>query len=522
MIQVIETEGLFGAEATLLLLFVVIILVALAARQFRLPYTTVLVVVGLGIALSGVFPKIELTPDLVLLVFLPPLAFEAAFHLRWERLRRDLVPVGIFALFGVVLTTLVAGLIMVTLLGIPLELALLFGALIAATDPVSVVALFRELGVSRRLSTLMEGESLFNDGTSIVLFQIVLAIVVTGVFNPGEGLVAFVRLVIGGIALGAGLGYVASRLLSRFDDYLIEISVTVVLAWGSYLLGDALGVSGVITTVMAGLVLGNYGARISFSPTTKLSLEHILEFIAFVANSFIFLLIGLQVEIILLRTNFFAVGAALVAAVAARAVAVYSLSWVSNRVAAPIPFQWQHVLVWGGLRGGVTLALALSLPSSVPMRQELIAAAFGVVLFSLVLQGLTVRPLVNLLGLAQDSTQQREYQETRARLFALRAGERHLERLRTIEAITPGAYQAVQSDYESAAAKLESSLDALYAENPALKQTEITSAETEGLRAQRSELYDLYRSGIIGDELYSQLSGELDGQLQARDAETDA
>src|SRR5581483_6565757 len=185
--------------------------------------------------------------------------------------------------------------------------------------------------------TLVEGESLFNDGTSIVLFRLVLVVVLTGALNPATSIVDFLRLVVGGIALGFGLGYLTSRFLARIEDYLIEISMTVVLAWGSYLLGEYLGVSGVISVVVAGLVLGNYGGRISFSPTTKLVLEHVLEFVSFVANSFIFLLIGLQVSLIDLRVNAAAIFIAIVAALLARAVTVYGLALPLRWVATPIP-----------------------------------------------------------------------------------------------------------------------------------------------------------------------------------------
>lgn len=510
-----EPEGnLFATEATLLALFLIIILVGIAARYFRLPYTTILVVAGLGLELLGFLPAIELTPELVLLLFLPPLAFEAAFHLDLDRLRQDLTPVAVFALLGVVLSMFVAALVLVMTLGLPWQVALLFGTLIAATDPVSVVAVFRELGVAKRLSTLIESESLFNDGTSIVLFRLVLAVVLTGAFNPAAGLLEFLRLVLGGMALGFGVGYLAARFLARIEDYLIEISTTVVLAWGSYLLGEYLRVSGVITVVVAGLVLGNYGARISFSPTTKIVLEHVLEFLSFVANSFIFLLIGLQVNFIDLRTNVGAIFWAIVAALLARAVAVYGLAlplrWISN----PIPTQWQHLLFWGGLRGGVTLALALSLPSAVPGRETLIVAAFGVVLFTLVVQGLTIRPLVERLGLISKPQMRQNYETTRARLLASRAAERRLETLRSEGGISEGTYSTLRADIQTSEEALALELNSLYGADPAFRDGEIRAARLESLRAQRSELFALNRRGLISDETYRLLTAEVDAQMQ--------
>ncbi len=507
-------EDLFATEATLLALFVIIILVGLTARYFRLPYTTVLVIAGLGIEFIGALPPIDLTPELVLLLFLPPLAFEAAFHLDANRLRQDLTPISVFALAGVILTMFVAAGVMVFLLGMPWALALLFGTLIAATDPVSVVAVFRELGVSKRLSTLMEGESLFNDGTSIVLFRIVLAVVLTGVIDPPKGILDFLRLVLGGAALGFGLGYLASRILARIEDYLIEISLTVVLAWGSYLLGEYLQVSGVITVVLAGLVLGNYGGRISFSPTTKIVLEHVLEFVSFVANSFIFLLIGFQIQLITLRVNLLAVLAAILGTLLARAVTVYGLSAVIRRFSKPIPLTWQHLLFWGGMRGGVTLALALSLPIGVPERDTLIVAAFGVVLFTLVVQGLTIRPLVGLLKLVPVAREKIPYQETRARLLAARAAERRLHELHRAETITEKVFQQVGEEYENRRRELAETLEQLYQENDTLLSSEIHSVQLEALRAQRSELFDLNRRGVISEHVYRTLTAEIDEQLE--------
>jgi Na+:H+ antiporter len=506
--------SLFATEATLLALFIVIIVVGLVARYLRLPYTTVLVVAGLSLEFLRFLPKIELTPEIVLLLFLPPLAFEAAFHLDFDRLRQDLPTISTFALIGVTVTMFVVGAILVWGLGWSWGLALLFGTLVAATDPVSVIAAFRELGVSKRISTIVESESLFNDGTSIVLFRIVLTVVVASAFNLPAGIVEFIRLVVGGIALGFALGYLTARAMVRIDDYLVEISATVVLAWGSYLLGEYLDVSGIITVVVAGLVLGNYGGRVSFSPTTKIVLAHVLEFVAFVANSFIFLLIGLQVELADLSANvqpiLWAIGATLVA----RAVAVYGLSLPLGRFSNPIPLRWQHLLFWGGLRGGVTLALALSLPIIIPQRESLIVAAFGVVLFTLVVQGLTIQPLLEFLKLVPVAQTHRDAEIARARLLSLRAVEHRLNRLRDEGTITQAVHTSLTAEYDSTAGELEERLRMLYQQHPDLTQSEIGMARLEALRAERSALFDLNRRGVISDDVYRELTTEVDSELQ--------
>jgi Na+:H+ antiporter len=505
--------SLFATEATLLALFIVIIVVGLLARYFRLPYTTVLVVAGLGLEFLRFLPKIELTPELVLLLFLPPLAFEAAFHLDFDRLRQDLPAISTFALLGVMVTMLVTAAILVWGLGWSWEIAALFGTLVAATDPVSVVAAFRELGVSRRISTIVESESLFNDGTSIVLFRIVLTIVVASAFNFPAGIVEFVRLVVGGMALGFALGYLTARAMIRIDDYLVEISATVVLAWGSYLLGEYLGVSGVITVVVAGLVLGNYGGRVSFSPTTKIVLAHVLEFVSFVANSFIFLLIGLQVELSDLSRNVQPILWAIAATLLARAVSIYGLSLPLGRLSDPIPLRWQHLLFWGGLRGGVTLALALSLPIIIPQRESLIVAAFGVVLFTLVVQGLTIHPLLETLRLVPVAQTHRDAELARARLLSLRAVEHRLNRLRDEGTITQAVHNSLTAEYDSKAGELEERLRVLYQQHPDLTESEIGMARLEALRSERSALFDLNRRGVISDDVYRELTTEVDADL---------
>jgi Na+:H+ antiporter len=506
--------SLFATEATLLGLFIVIIVVGLVARYLRLPYTTVLVVAGLGLEFLRFLPKIELTPELVLLLFLPPLAFDAAFHLDFDTLRQDLPTISTFALLGVMVTMLVTGAILVWGLGWSWELALLFGTLVAATDPVSVVAAFRELGVSKRLSTIVEGESLFNDGTSIVLFRIVLTVVVASAFNLPASILEFMRLVIGGIALGFALGYLTARAMIRIDDYLVEISATVVLAWGSYLLGEYLGVSGIITVVVAGLVLGNYGGRVSFSPTTKIVLAHVLEFVSFVANSFIFLLIGLQVELSDLSSNLQPILWAIAATLVGRAIAVYSLSLPLGRFSNPIPLRWQHLLFWGGLRGGVTLALALSLPIIIPDRESLIVAAFGVVLFTLVVQGLTIEPFLKSLRLVPITATHRDAELARARLLSLRAVEHRLKRLRDEGAITQAVHKSLTAEYDSMAGELEEKLRVLYQQHPDLTENEIGIARLEALRSERSALFDLNRRGLISDDVYRELTTEVDAGLQ--------
>jgi len=260
----------------------------------------------------------------------------------------------------VILTTLIVAGMLVFGTYLSLASALVFGALIAATDPVAVVSLFRVLGVPKRLRVLVEGESLFNDGTAIVLYNLLLAFALTGQFSLGQGIVEFIRVSVGGVLVGLLLGWLASRLIARIDDYLIETTLTTVLAYGAYLIAEQLHFSGVLAVVAAGLVNGNIGPQ-GMSPTTRIVLFNFWEYLAFLANSMVFLLIGLQVDIPTLLSAWQPILWSILGVMVARLVIVYGLDWLAGRWIDPIPPRWQHVLAWGGLRGAVSLALVLSL-----------------------------------------------------------------------------------------------------------------------------------------------------------------
>ena len=332
-------------------------------------------------------------------MLVPPLVFEAAFHLNLAELRRSLPTLMLMAIPGVVITMLVVGGIVAWGAALALPVALVFGALIAATDPVAVIALFRAVGAPKQLVVPVEGESLLNDGTAIVIFNLMLAVALTGHFNLMEGLVEFIRVAAGGLGVGLALGWLAAQLIARVDDYAIETALTLVLAFGAYLVAEHFHVSGVLAVVAAGLVSGNLGLR-GMSQTTRVGLFHFWEFAAFIANSLVFLLIGLQVNGSQLTVMWPQIAWAIVAVLTARVLVVYGLGRITKRLGEPIPSSWQPVLSWGGLRGAISLALALSLPEALgPARPVLLAMTFGVVLFTLLVQGTTMGALVRGLGL---------------------------------------------------------------------------------------------------------------------------
>ncbi len=396
----LDTEGIVGIQIVLMALLIVVVVVAVAARRFRLPYTVALVLGGLAIAITQPLARLELDPTFILFVFIPPLVFEAAFHLDIEEIRSSRLAILALSVVGVLVATFITGGIVFWLAGIPFMIALLFGALISATDPVAVTAIFRDLGVSRRLSHILEGESLFNDGTSIVLFKLLAAVMVSGSFGLAGSITGFLVVAVGGLALGGAVGLLVSLLLRRIDDYLVEATVTIIVAYGTYIAAEEIHVSGVIAVVAAGLIVGNYGERTAMSPTTRIRMVQFWEYIAFLTNSFVFLLIGLSIDMGLLLNNIGPIAIAIGAVLVARAAVIYVLGSPIDRITNDLPVQSRHILFWGGLRGAIALALSLSLPAEAGAWQEPVRAmTFGVVLFTLLVQGTTIEWLLARLGL---------------------------------------------------------------------------------------------------------------------------
>src|SRR5258708_3955054 len=384
-------------------------IIALLAKRLRIPYTVSLVLGGLLLGvihipmLSPLQPGNRpdwLTPDVILIVFLPALVFEGSVKLDLRELLRNSVPLLLLANVGVLVAALVTGSLMHWSIGLPVLVALLFGSIISATDPISVLAIFKDLNVNKRLSLIMEEESLINDGTAVVLFGILVGAVVAEQLSVPQGVGHYFLAVAGGAVLGSALGYVASRITATVDEPQIEITLTTILAYGSYLLAYHLHLSGVIATAAAGLMVGNIASKRGMSARTRTAMQSFWEYISFVMNSLVFLLIGLEIHVRELLHNWNSVVLAIAAVLLGRALSVYLIVPLSNRFAEKIPIRWQHLAVWGGLRGALALALALSLQSTFAYREQILNLTFGVVIFSILIQGLTIKPLVRILKLA--------------------------------------------------------------------------------------------------------------------------
>lgn len=383
------------------LLFTLLLLasgVAIVTKWIRLPYSIALVIVGLFIGIFHWLPVVNMTPELILLIFLPAMLFEASWNLQIDWLKTSIRPISLLATVGVFISTIIVGLVLHHVVGMDLKIGFLFGAMLSATDPISVLSLFKRLSVNRRLHTILEGESLLNDGTAVALFRVLLAaVVVGGDLSVVRICTEFVAMTLGGTFVGIVVGALASKLTQYFDDHLLETTLTVLVAYGSYILAEQFKVSPVIAVLVAGFIMGNFGSRRSMSATTRLAVDSFWEYAAFIAESLVFLLIGMQIrfDLVVKYSPYIACGIA--AILLARVVVIYVLCFLFRDKKFPIPLNWQHLLFWGGLRGSLCMAMALSLPENFPQRELLIVTTFGVALFTLLVPGLTMEPLVRLM-----------------------------------------------------------------------------------------------------------------------------
>lgn len=383
----------------IVILLLIACLVALSMRWFKQPYATLLVLTGLAVSFLKLVPNISLSHDVAFFLLLPPILFHGSMNLSQENIRQDWKPIAFLAVGGIVVSALLIGWPLSRFWHVPLIYALLFGALISPTDPVSVLAIIRKLNAPSRLRTILEAESLFNDGTGVVLFAVFLGMIQHHEpLHLGVALVQFLLATAGGAAVGGFFGFALSRLISPINDPFVEVTLTVVLVLGVPLIAASLHVSGIIAIVAAGLVMGH--SRLSgMSALTRRTTETFWEVIDFILNSLIFLIIGLELRFIGIHnliTYKWSIAAGILVVLAARAVVVYATMYGYNLVLKTrIPLEWSHILYWGGLRGTIPIILMLQLESpQFPYTPLFLSATFGIVLFSIIFQGMTIEGLL--------------------------------------------------------------------------------------------------------------------------------
>jgi CPA1 family monovalent cation:H+ antiporter len=467
-------------------------------------------------------------------VFLPPLLFEGAATTDLEHFRANLSHVLVLAVVGLVTAILLLGVVGHFAFEFPLLVSLLFAAMILPTDPVSVLALFEELGAPERLSVLVEGESLVNDGVGVVIFSTLFALVLEST-EAGTSLAEIVTastiveastdIVVastGGAVVGLVTGLAVYQIMYRLDEHMTEIVLTLVLAYGSFLLAEHTlsGVvgdfyfSGVIATVTAGFLIGNRGAERAMSAQTKISVFNTWDTAAFLVNTLIFLLIGAKTPIHQVLTHGRLILLAIPLVVLARAAVVYPITNLVNRfVATPVPFDYQHIMVWGGLHGSIPIALVLGLPPNFPFREELRAMVFGVAAFSLVVQGLTMGRVMNALDIVTRSDAERLYELLVGRSRAVDAALKSAEDLDEAGELSASVYEDFRGEYEREKADLREAIAELLETTPELRREELLLGERRVLKQEKSALMTAMRNGTISDDVGRRLIEEVDLKL---------
>jgi Na+/H+ antiporter len=516
-------------SAILLLGLLVAVAAMLAiAPTLRIPYPVLLVLGGLALGFVPGAPNLALPPQLVLLAVLPPLLYSAAFFTSLRELEANLRPISLLA-FGLVLaTTLAVAAVAHRFVGLSWSAAFVLGAIVAPTDPIAAITIARRLGAPRRIVTIVEGESLINDGTALVLYKFAVAAVATGSFSLWRAGLSFIINVVGGVAVGLAVGYVVRQVRRRLDDPPVEITISLLTGYFAYLPAELIGVSGVLAAVTVGIYVGWHAPELS-SPQQRLQGTAVWEIVVFLLNALLFLLVGLQFPVALsgvagLPTTTFLRDAASISG----AVIVTRLLWIfvieempslrSHRRREWVPrAAWQERLAvsWMGMRGAVSLAMALALPDATDAgapfkgRRDLIASlTFAVILATLVLQGLSLPLVLRALGLRGDDDSPE--QEERARLHAASAALARLEELLAEGWVPHDAAQRIHDLYASRLDELRSRVDGARSDDLGTPSTIARRLRHELLAAERQAIVELHRSGEIDDEVMRRLLRELD------------
>ena len=508
------------SEVVILALFCVATAVALVARRFKLPYTVALVIAGLVLGSIRLFEPPHLTKDLLYAVFLPGLLFEAAFHLEFRRFWQNKIAVFSLAIPGVIAAVALTTLLLVpsvNVLGLPsrftMREGLAFAALIAATDPIAVVALFKTLGAPKRLAVLIEGESLLNDGTAVVIFTLILSFVLGKPTSMPVAALDFVRVVGMGVLIGGLVGYAASFFIHKVDDPMIEMTLTTVAAYGSFIGAEHFHFSGVIATVTAGMLCGNHAATTGMSASTRVAVTSFWEYLAFALNSLIFLLIGFEVQFDQLLSAWKAILVAYLAVTIARAAVTHLVALALRRTREHFPLKWASVLTWGGLRGALSMVLALGLPPDFEQRPLVISMTFGVVILSILVQGVTMSPLLRRLKLVKHSRTSAERDRLRGAVQSARAALVELDEIHERGILAKEAISSVREEYEARIRDLEKEATALREKSGVHLEDDIALVKRQALVAEKDSIVTAYRSGEIAEESYERLLANVDARL---------
>lgn len=492
---------------------------AMVAKRLEIPYNIALVIGGMLVAISGLIADMpQLEPEVVFLVCLPPLLFEGGITSDLRRIRANALAILTLSTFGVVIAIAVTGAALHLVLQLPWGPALLLGAMLAVTDTVSILYAFRRAPVPARLAGIMEGESLFNDGTALVAFGAILAAVTGGHFSLPELGARAVLATVGGVGVGVALALTAGVVMRRAQDPLAEIMATTALAFASYTVAEQIHVSGVIAAVTAGLATG-VTLKHDLGPQSQVAIRSFWEYVAFGVNTFLFLLVGLTTSPDALILQLPSTMAAILCVFAGRAVAIYLPFFVLRllRPAERVPLRWQHVFIIGNIKGALSIALALGLPADVPQRALLLEVAFGVTFVSLVLQGLLLPSALKRLGLLRHDPLESTVGEQQGLLIAARAARQELELLHA-SGVVPGAgYERLRSDYQVVIAGAERELRQLQERHIAYGARALLATRRRLIHAERAAILAANRTGMLATAPAERQLAMLDEKMMALD-----
>jgi monovalent cation:H+ antiporter, CPA1 family len=505
---------------TFFLLFMVATAVAIVIRRLYIPYTVALVLAGLLLGFFHAIKAPHLTKPLLFTVFLPGLIFEAAFHIDFQQFWRNRLTIISLAIPGVIAAIAFTTFFLTPVAGIltygskfTWQSALVFGALISATDPISVVATFKKLGAPKRLSIILEGESLLNDGTGIVFFTLSLAFLAgTGVTVGGVAL-EFISIVGVGLFIGAFIGLIVSQISKRVDDAMIEIALTTIAAYGAFIAADHVHSSGVIAAVTAGLLCGNYGTRIGMSPSSRIAIESFWEYVAFALNSIVFLLIGFEVSIDALLSAWQMILVAYLTVTLGRIVIIFGGSALMKFTREQIPWSWSMVLSWGGLRGALPMVLVLSLPRDIPSRDLLVTMTFGVVVLSLLIHGLSISPLLRWLGIVRGSGERKALEFARGKLLAAYAALSTLDQMSQDRFQKSSIVPTLRQEYDELIRSVKHGMAEIQPEKEQLDAEEMKWVRRHLLLVEKQRVIDAFHEGRMDQEIYEKLLADIDARL---------
>ncbi|WP_437926043.1 cation:proton antiporter [Sorangium sp. So ce291] len=489
---------------SLLLVLAVGSAVAIGAKRVAIPYNVALVLVGLLLVVVDVLPNAPMDPEVILIAFLPVLVFEGALFADADSLKSASRPILALAVPGVLISLLGTAAVATLVLDLPFAAALLLGALLSITDTVSVLLAFRSVRVPHRLAAIMEGESLFNDGTALVLVVLASRVVASGTFDAAETFRSLALAMIGGAALGGAFGAVGAALLRRTPDHLTAILASIVLVFATALLTERLHASPVIAVVVVGVIVGKAARRI-LEPSRVLALQGFWETSGFGLNVLLFLLVGMQIQAEMLVREAASIGLALIALHAGRAVAVYGCFGVLRALTGEVvPLRWQHVMLVGNIKGALSMAAVLSLPSDLPFRDRLVTIVFGVTFVTLVAQALPFARLLKFLRVATPSADA-ALDAAKATLIAARRGQAELDDLLAAGLVSRKEHAERRAAFQRRVIHAEAALQTPQGEAVRDHLTDLAL-----LTAQKAAVLDAARRGLIAADTANAHANELD------------